>query len=162
MAGMGVLLYAPRILLKLLFWTILSLLILEGIIMDPFVCTAQICAPYAIIGRTIAVYNSLERCTDGPHIDAQIRVIASRATVPLVTALSIWSFHDKDGSNQTPSTRSEGTSSASWPSIWTVALRSSEVFRCLVKCISWYFSGANLALNLRAYITHFSCAYMSF
>lgn len=88
-AATGVLLYAPRTLLRHLFCVFTILSILDGAIGPPPASIDQIGAPYVIIGREIVVYSSLDFLTDGPQVDAVIRAIDSNAAIPLATALSI-------------------------------------------------------------------------
>ena len=74
-AAMGVLLYAPAILRRHLFWTSTSGCRRAVAAPLPVSVLLYTCAPYIIIRRTTAIYRSLDRLINGPYME-----FASRAS----------------------------------------------------------------------------------
>jgi len=124
----------------------------------PFSPRPQIWAPYSIVGLTTAVYSSRVRLNEGPQVEAAIRDAAANAAAPLVVAFVICAFQFSLASTQTPRTLSVASGFASQPWILTVDARSSFALLFLVKWISWYLSGANLAPCRFAHAIHLLCA----
>ena len=101
----------------------------------------------------VAVYRRRERRINGPHVDVVILNIASKAAEPLLAAFLICSFPWSLGSTQIPRIRIlVFWGAVLQPAIRRVDARSAVAWRRrLVKCISWYFSGANAAPRLFAH-----------
>ena len=106
----------------------------------------QACTPYTTAGLTITVYSSLILIIYSPQVVAVTHERASKAAVPFLTAIFIYSFQFILGSSHTPSTLSfiSGLISSEKPSILIVLTRSlvGSLLR-LVKYISLYLSGVN-------------------
>ena len=155
-AAIGVRLYAPAIFRRHWFWTCWIGFSRLFVCRSPLRRTPYVEAPYIIVGRTTAVYRRRERFTVGPHVDAMILDAASNAALPFCAAFWMCCVQRSFGSTHTPRTRMlVFWRVASCPAICTVDDRSALSW-CLrlVKCISWYFSGANEAPWRFAHATH--------
>src|SRR5947207_3462634 len=112
-------------------------------------------APKHMVGRITAVYRSLVRSKERPQVEPTILVSAVSPARPLSLVLRMCSVHFNFLSTQTPRTRRLSIGCPAKPGMFTVAVVSA--FCCLVRCISWYLSGAKDAPDSVAHSSHILC-----
>jgi len=96
----------------------------------------------------VAVYRKCKWHINGPHVNIVIFDIILKAAEPLVAVFLICSFYWSLGSTQI----SRIYILVFWGTVLQLVIRTVDAksavawHHCLVKCISWYFSGANAVL----------------
>ena len=157
----SVLLQAPVVLYRHLFCSLASstrALFNSTLLPSP---RPQIQELYSIIGLITAVYSKHVSLKEGPHIKAVIRDAAKNAAAPLQVVYVIYLFQFSLESTQTPKILKIAFSFALQPQIFTIKTKSLLALLFLIKQISWYLFGVNLAPYYFVYIMHLLCIQFS-
>ena len=142
-AAVGVRLNAPAMSRTHLFYSCSSGCAIDCVRPVPLSPIAQIGAPCATELRIVEQYRSLAFAKLIPQVDAVMRDSAVNWRRPCWAAWLICFVHLSFELTQTPSTFRAFTGSPLKPAIRIFAYVSA--LRLRVRCISWYFSGANAA-----------------